>query len=132
MSIPCEIWKTLDKRFLLSSLGRVFDTHNSLFIRPSIHKSRANYYLRISLDNKKYMLHVLVAQNFVDGYCSESEEYVVDHKDGNTLNPAASNLEWVTKSHNIKKMWCAKKFIFNNTLYYGKVKKTPTKKRVHR
>lgn len=42
-------------------------------------------------------VHSLVAGTFVSGYDDGLE---VDHKDGNKLNNAASNLEWVTRCEN--------------------------------
>jgi hypothetical protein len=44
-------------------------------------------------------VHRLVARAFCEGYADHLE---VNHKDGDKLNNAADNLEWVTKSENIK------------------------------
>lgn len=96
-----DIFK-FDTEYLISSYGRVYKISTKEFIRPSIHKSRANYYLRICINNKRYMLHVIVALHFVNNFAIENTE--VDHLDGNTLNPAAYNLDWVTPSTNKYRM----------------------------
>lgn len=44
-------------------------------------------------------VHRLVARAFCEGY---DEHLEVNHKDGDKLNNVAENLEWVTKSDNIK------------------------------
>jgi hypothetical protein len=60
-------------------------------------------YLRIQLfknkDKKKILIHVLVAKHFLpfDGLDKE-----VNHKDGNKSNNCIENLEWVTKSENVR------------------------------
>ncbi len=63
-------------------------------------------YLRVVLykDGKlqrKY-LHVLVAEHFKKNPYNKKE---VNHKDGNKLNCKAGNLEWHTRSENVKHMW---------------------------
>ena len=45
----------------------------------------------------KYYVHRLVAEHFVDG-----NDETVNHKDGNTTNNHASNLEWMSMSDNNK------------------------------
>ena len=61
-------------------------------------------YMRITIriDGKisKLRVHRLVAKAFVAG---EFEGATVDHIDGNRLNNAPSNLEWVTLSENTKR-----------------------------
>lgn len=45
------------------------------------------------------LVHILVARAFVPGY---RPGLVVNHKDENTRNPYATNLEWVTQKENIR------------------------------
>lgn len=60
--------------------------------------------LRISLwkngEQKDFLVARLVAMTWVDGY---SPELTVNHIDGNFQNNHVSNLEWVTRSENIRK-----------------------------
>lgn len=48
---------------------------------------------------KKHSVHRLVAIAFIDNFNNKSD---VNHIDGNKLNNNINNLEWVTKSENIK------------------------------
>lgn len=132
MQLPNEQWTrlTYENQFLISSYGRIFCTKTKYFIRPYIHKSRANYYLRVNIGPKKYMLHVLVAKHFVNYVSVDHIE--VDHLDGNTLNPAAYNLVWSTKSDNKYKMWKFKRINVFNTTLVGKYKPIKGTKKVYK
>ena len=48
---------------------------------------------------KRYKVHRLVAITFVENPNSFTE---VNHKDGNKLNNTVNNLEWCTRSQNVK------------------------------
>jgi len=48
---------------------------------------------------KKHSVHRLVAIAFIDNFNKKTD---VNHIDGNKLNNNINNLEWVTKSENIK------------------------------
>lgn len=108
-----EEWKLLtnvDKnQFYISSLGRIVNGETKFFVRPYIHKSRANYYLRVALGDKKFFVHILVALAY---HAKPSPDHVeVHHIDFNTLNPAATNVMWTTKNHNKSEMWRAKRVV---------------------
>lgn len=99
MSKNNEQWKVFgNTEFLVSSWGRFYNSKTKSFIKPYIHKSRANVYLRVNLGRKKFMSHVLVAIHYVPKDCPSKNQ--VEHDDNNTLNPNASNLRWVTQSEN--------------------------------
>jgi hypothetical protein len=58
--------------------------------------------IRIDGVRKKYRVHRLVGQTFVDGHFDGA---TIDHKDGNKLNNKPENLEWVTLSENTRRQW---------------------------
>nr|DAW56158.1 MAG TPA: homing endonuclease [Caudoviricetes sp.] len=62
-----------------------------------------NGYFIISLrkchKRKNFYIHRLVAQHFID---NPNDLNVVNHKDYNTKNNKASNLEWVTQKENVQ------------------------------
>lgn len=101
-----EIWKPVkgfEGRYEVSSLGRV----RSLLFDPAgrIMKTKpdAKGYVRIGLQwNTHKLVHRLVAEAFIpnpDGLPA------VNHIDGNQQNNAASNLEWVSHSDNMRHSW---------------------------
>lgn len=100
--VQLERWTRLKEAdgYLISDWGRVFSLKSRKYIRPYVHKSRRGIYLRFNFPGKKFMAHKLVGEYFVKGRSAERNQ--LNNKDGNTLNPAASNLEWCTQSENIK------------------------------
>jgi len=50
----------------------------------------------------KHRIHRLVGRAFVPGYFEGAS---IDHKDGNKLNNAPENLEWVSLSENTRRQW---------------------------
>ena len=51
----------------------------------------------VSILSKKYQLHILVAEVFIE---NPEKKKQVNHKDGNKLNAKLTNLEWCTASEN--------------------------------
>jgi hypothetical protein len=74
--------------------------------RSFIIKSKNDKYEQIVYKSKGYKVHRLIcfAFNKLEGKVnfSDYDELQVNHKDGNTLNNSADNLEWVTQSANIQ------------------------------
>lgn len=75
----------------------------------------------------------MVATNFPELVPKPSTDHnQVNHKDGNTLNPAAYNVEWVSGKYNIQHYQMSRYITFNGETIRAKVravkKKTKVKK----
>ncbi|MNZ61198.1 hypothetical protein D3C78_792870 [compost metagenome] len=90
--------------------GRIFGKRG-WFLAPQLdHRGYPVVKVRVNNGNKTVKVHYLVATCFVDNPENLVE---VNHKDGNKLNSWHENLEWSTRSQNIKhaydtKLRCAK------------------------
>ena len=73
---------------VVNRLGRIVKQQNS-----------NSGYLRVELGGKKYLVHRLVAQAFIENHDNKPH---VNHIDGNKKNNSAENLEWTTQSENQK------------------------------
>ena len=134
IEIENEVWKVLPNiernQYLVSSFGRVFNTENKMFVKPYIHKSRCGLYLRHKIGKKNIMTHVMVATNFPELCPKPNIDCTqVDHKDGNTLNPAAYNCEWTTPGYNSRKFWRSRYIKFNNETIKANLRKPKGKKK---
>ena len=100
-----EVWKPIDGtdgKYEVSNFGRVRTNGK----RPgllTLTKQPSGYrYAMIALSNGKQRncrVHRLVAQYFLPNPDNMNE---VNHKDGNKDNNHVSNLEWCTRSNNVK------------------------------
>lgn len=94
-----EIWKRSEfgcGNYEFSNLGRVRNTKINKIVKGV---PNSNGYLRICNTRTKtrIFIHREVARLFL-GECPVG--YIVNHKDGNRLNNAVENLEYITKSDN--------------------------------
>lgn len=92
--------------YSMTTTGRVWSHRKEREIFPSLDKSESRYYLRIALTDasgkrKTYYHHVLLAMTFIPKHKSE-EALEVNHKNFNSLRNHVNNLEWGTRSENIK------------------------------
>lgn len=97
---PMEIWKDLkgyEGKYRVSNKGRV--SNYKRILTPT---DNGNGYLIIGLckDGKKknFYIHRLVAGAFID---NPKNKPVVNHRDYNTKNNNAENLEWATQKENV-------------------------------
>ena len=112
-----EIWKDIigyEGRYQISDKGRVKSLER--FIKPTgpFQKSKrcrerilktsitGQGYKHVSLENKKHLVHRLIAEAFIP---NELKYKCVNHKDGNKLNNDLNNLEWCTYKHNVNHMF---------------------------
>ena len=124
MEAKNEIWKPIkdyEGLYEVSNLGRVRrlgrwierpNPNNPNYIWRYFHKGHimnqhvfANGYLHVSLHktgergSHTNLVHRLVAMAFIPGY---KEGLEVNHKDCNKKNNVVENLEWVTRSENLR------------------------------
>jgi len=59
----------------------------------------AGGYKDIKLNGNHHLIHRLVAEHFINNPCNETD---VNHKDGNRTNNHYTNLEWCSRSENLK------------------------------
>lgn len=102
-------------KYLITRSGRILNTVTGNEIKSWRDMSAAVEYSRVTLlknngKNKKYYLHRLVAEIFIEKP-KRKKKLQVNHKDMNTRNNKTSNLEWVTPSENVAhaKLYKAKK-----------------------
>lgn len=96
-----EIWKEIpdilihgSKKCFISTYGRVKNSKGRITI-GYIHDSIGYY--RVSLNNKHYYLHLLLATVFIPNIEGKSQ---VNHINGDISNNSIENLEWNTPSEN--------------------------------
>lgn len=89
-------------KYVVTKKGTVYNTETGKPLKLKIDK-KGYYKVTISHKNikKDKRVHVLVAQGFVKN--PDPEKYtIVNHKDGDKLNPCYKNLEWTDHSGNMK------------------------------
>lgn len=99
-----EEWKDIEwyaGLYQISNFGRVksFRYGEGKIIKPFINNGYYCVGLSRKDDYKKVRVHRLVAKHFIPNPDNKKE---VNHIDGNKLNNNVSNLEWSTRSENIK------------------------------
>ena len=100
-----EIWKEIDggyEQYQVSNLGRIKSLKRKKEKILHLDKDRYGYmnvYLSKDGVMKKFKVHRLVAIAFIENTNNYPE---INHIDGNKENNSVDNLEWVTRSQNLK------------------------------
>ena len=94
-----EVWKEIpgtDGRYFVSTGGKVLSLcRKARILQPYL----PNNYLCVKILGKQRKLHRIVAEVFIDN--PENKKFV-HHKDGNRLNNAVSNLQWVNHQEHME------------------------------
>lgn len=90
-------------RYFVSRDSRILSGISNRILKPNL-TLKGYYKVGLYIDSKikahPITVHKIVATVYCGGY---HEGYDVDHVDGNKINNNADNLEWVTRSVNIKR-----------------------------
>ena len=101
LEIDGEEWKQIDgyPNYEASTMGRVRTKYG--IVKPSPNSRTNRYYICMVDENGKrhnLILARVIAGTFCEGHTEEAN--TVNHKDGDTHNNKAENLEWVSQSDN--------------------------------
>ena len=92
--------KGYEEMYVISKEGKLYSLRRGRFLKPFRNEKG---YLVVELckngTRRSCKLHRLVAETFVANPKGHTE---VNHKDGNKTNNCAKNLEWCSRSENIK------------------------------
>lgn len=87
--------KTLED-YEVSDDGRIRNIHNKREIKQFVGKDG---YLRTQIAGKTRLVHRVIAKAYIT---EDPDREFVNHKDGNKQNNHVDNLEWSTKSENLR------------------------------
>lgn len=88
-------------RYAVTSCGKVWSYRKRKFLRPG--NSRGYSFVMLYNDNREKPRHHLVHRLVANAYIENPNEYKeINHKDENKSNNCVNNLEWCSRSYNIK------------------------------
>ena len=87
--------------YFVNKNGEIKSEYSNKILSPSYNKARGYYYVYLRLNGKTYTkaLHRVIAETLISNPNNFTE---VNHIDGNKKNNKVENLEWCSKSYNIK------------------------------
>ena len=99
-----EKWKTIKDfpNYSISNFGKVKNNKTKQALKQCFNSGGyllVCLYFRKKRKKRTFLIHRLVAEAFI-GLCPKDKE--VNHIDGNKANPYVGNLEYVTRSQNLK------------------------------
>ena len=98
-----EVWKDIqgyEGLYQVSNCGRIKSLiKNEKILKPGKVGKYYHVTLRKNNASKNFYVHRLVGSAFINNFKNFSD---INHKDGNTANNNVDNLEWCTRSENIK------------------------------
>ena len=106
--IEKEIWKIAPgySSVECGSLGEIRDMETKTILDKYISKRPGYYFVNIIPDNESKVhmvrVHILIALAFLG---PNPNGYDVEHKDGNKLNNRVNNLEYCTRSENVRRAY---------------------------
>lgn len=99
-----ENWRPIDPKnirgrdgYMISDLGRLRNPRGAP-IKGYTGKKKKSY-VRIGIGNEHYQLHILIAKTFLPNFYGKPH---VNHRNGIKTDCKVYNLEWVTRSENVR------------------------------
>lgn len=90
------MWADYSDKYEVSSNGHVRNKKTKRVLHEFVGKDG---YLRTQFDGKSRTVHRVIANVFIP---KDPNRDFINHKDGNKQNNSVDNLEWCTRSENIK------------------------------
>ena len=91
--------------YLIYDDGRVYSLKMNKFLSPDFSSGYARYLLCKDKKHKRMTAHMLVGLHFIP---NPNHLPIIHHKDNDRTNNKIENLEWISRSNNVKKENCKK------------------------